>query len=123
MARGPPKHQEGASGVREAREDSMEGGGGAGHLGEVLLHGKTGGDVFWGRDISVVGTNGSKTRGSSCGIPETGNEVGGKNSERRFVAEGGGVKSASGRGDTTATNPLRQEAGISGRIGALVAYL
>ena len=38
-------------------------GGRAGHIGEVLLHGKTGGDVVWGRDISVVGTNGTKTRG------------------------------------------------------------
>ena len=39
------KHQEGTACVGAAWEDDIEGGGGAGHVGEVLLRVNTGGDV------------------------------------------------------------------------------
>ena len=70
----------------------------------------------------VVGANGAETGGSSCGVPATGDEVEGKNSEGRFMAEGGGGKRTSGSGDTTAPGLLGQEEGDSGGIGGLTAY-
>ena len=39
------------------------------------------------------------------------------------MAEGGGRKIISGRGDTTATDLLEKEAGGSGGMGGLAAYL
>ena len=83
-------------------EDSTEGGGRSGRLGKVLSPGDTCSVVVWGGELGVVGANGSDTRGSSCGVTETGNEVEGKNSEGRFVAEGGDRKSASGSEETIA---------------------
>ena len=62
----------------EAREDSMEGGGGAGHLGEVLSRGNTGGAVFWVEDLGVIRSNVAEAGGGSCGVPETGDEVKGE---------------------------------------------
>ena len=58
-----------------AWEDIAEGGGGAIHLGEVLLRINTSGDVVWRIDVGVVGANGAEAGGSSCGIPETVNKV------------------------------------------------
>ena len=41
---------------------------------------------FGGGDLGVIGANGAEARGISCGVPETGDEVEGKNSEGWFVA-------------------------------------
>ena len=73
--------------------------------------------------MGVVGANGAEARGGSCGVPETGDEVEGKKAEGPFVAEGGGGKSTSGSGDTTAPDLLGQEAGDSGGMGGLTADL
>ena len=56
-------------------------------------------------------------------VPETGNEVEGRNSEGRFVAEGGCGQSASGSGDITDPYLRGQEASNSGVMCRLVAYL
>ena len=73
--------------------------------------------------MGVIGANGSEARGSSCGVPETGEKVEIKKYEGRLVAEGGGRKSASGSRDTTAPDLLGQESGNSGGMGGLTAYL
>ena len=78
---------------------------------------------FGGGDLGVIGANGAEARGISCGVPETGDEVEGKNSEGRVVAEGGGGQNASGSRDTTAPDLLGQEAGESGKMGGLVEYI
>ena len=87
------------------------------------MHGDTGGVVVWGRDLSVVGVNGAEARGISCGVPETGDKVECKKAEGRFVAECDGGKSASGSGDATATDLLRQKAGDSGGMGGLTDHI
>ena len=71
----------------------------------------------------VVGANGTEAGGSSYRVPETGEEVGGEKAEGRLVSEGGDGQSASGSGDTTTSDLLGQEAGGSGRMGGLTAYL
>ena len=53
----------------------MEGGCGTGRLGKVLLRGNTGGAVVWGREVGVVGANGTDARESSYGVTETGEKV------------------------------------------------
>ena len=77
---------------------------------------------FWGRDVGVVGSNGTEVRGSACGFPETGDKVKGKEAEGRFVAEGGDGKSTSGREDTTTPYPLVQDTGNSGIVGGPTAH-
>ena len=101
----------------------MEGEVRTGRLGEVLSCGNTGGAVFWGGDLGVVGANGTEAGRTSCGVLATGDEVEEKKAEGRFVAEGGGRKSTSGSRDTTAPYLLGQEAGDSGRMGGLTAYI
>ena len=61
-----------------SREDATERGSRIGRLGKVLLRGDTGGVVVWGGDLIVVGANGAEARWSSCGVPETGDEVKGE---------------------------------------------
>ena len=78
---------------------------------------------FWGGDLGVVGANGTEAGRTSCGVLATGDEVEEKKAEGRFVAEGGGRKSTSGSRDTTAPYLLGQEAGDSGRMGGLTAYI
>ena len=56
-------------------EDAMEGGCGTGRLGKVLLRGNTGSAVVWGREVGVVGANGTDARESSYGVTETGEKV------------------------------------------------
>ena len=75
MAIGPLEHQECAAGMGASHEDATEGGGGTVRLGEVLSRGDTDGVVVWGGDLGVVGANGAEARGSSCGVPETGDKV------------------------------------------------
>ena len=48
----------------------------------------------------------TKYRGISCGVPNICDEVEGKKAEVWFVEKSGGVKSASGSGDTTAPDLL-----------------
>ena len=69
------EHQEGAEGVGPSKENATEGGCGAVHLGKVLSRGDTGGVFVWGEDLGVVGANGKEAVGSSCGVPEKGEEV------------------------------------------------
>ena len=66
---------------------------------------------------------GAQYGGIPCGVLDTGEEFEGKKSEGRIVAEGGGRQSYSGSGDTTAPDLLGQEAGNSGVMGGLTAYL
>ena len=63
------------AGVLEDWENALEGGGRAGHLGKVLSRGNTCGAVVCGRDVVVVGENGTEARGISCGFSKTGDEV------------------------------------------------
>ena len=70
-----------------------------------------------------VSANGAEAVRSPCGVPDTGYEVEGGDPEGRFVAGGGGGKIISGRRDTTAPDLLGQEAGDSGVMGSLTAYL
>ena len=106
-----------------SQEDALEGGGGTGHLGEVLYRGDTGSVVVWGKDLGVVCAYGTEFTGGSCGVNDTGDEVEGTNSEGQFVAEGGSRKIDSGIGDTTAPDLHGQEAGDSGGMGGLTAYI
>ena len=69
-----------------SQEDTVEGGGGSGHLRKVLSSRSTGGAVVWGGDVGVFGANESEARGNFCGVSETGDEVEGKKCEGRFVA-------------------------------------
>ena len=85
--------------------------------------GNTGSDVVRGEDLGVVGANVAEAGRSSCGFPATEDEVEGKKAEGKFVAEGGGGQSTSGSRDTTALDLLGQEAGESGEMGGLTAYL
>ena len=71
--------------------------------------------------MGVVGANGTEAGGSSCGVPEIGEKVGGKKYEVRFMAEGGGVQSTSGRGDTHSPDLLGQEIGNSRGMGGLTS--
>ena len=73
--------------------------------------------------MGVFGANGAEAIGNSCGVSETGDEVEGKKSEGRFVVEGCGKQITSGSGDTTAPDPLRQEAGESGGMGGPTAHI
>ena len=73
--------------------------------------------------MGAVGDNGTEVGRSSCGVTDTGDEVEGKKAEGRLVVEVGNGKSNSGIGDTTAMDLLRQEAGNSGGMGGLAAYL
>ena len=116
-------HQKGVGGVGPSQEYATDGGGGTGRLGEVLLRGDTFGVVFWGGDLGVIGASGAEDIGSSCGVLETGEKVEGKKDERRFMAEGGDRKSASGSGDTTAPDLLGQDTGNSVEMGVHMAYL
>ena len=109
--------------MRAAQEDATEGGGGAGHLGGFLLRVNTGSAVVWGGDVGVVGANGAETRGSSCGVTETGEKVKVKEAEGRFVAEGGNRKSTSGSGGTTTLDLLGQETVKSGGMGGPTAHI
>ena len=59
------------AGVGAAQEDATEGGCITGHLIDVLSRSNKYGAVFWGRDVGVVGSNGSEYRWSSCGVPVT----------------------------------------------------
>ena len=68
-----------------SQEDALEGGGGTGHLGEVLYRGDTGSVVVWGEDLGVVGANGTEFTGGSCGVHDTGDKVEGKKAEGRLV--------------------------------------
>ena len=123
LASGPPEHQEGMAGVGPSREDATEGGGGTGRLSEVLSHGDTGGVFLWGGYLGFFGANGAESRGSSCGVPETGDKVEVKNSKGRFAAEVGGKQITSESGVTTAPNLIGQEAGDSGGMGGFTAHL
>ena len=89
-----------------SHEDATEGRGETGRLGEVLSRGDTCGVVVCGVELSVVGDNGSEAGGSSCGVPDTGNEVEGKKAKGLLMEEGGGGQSASGCRDTTAPDLL-----------------
>ena len=73
--------------------------------------------------MGVFGTNGAEDIGSSYRVPETGDEVEGKNAEGRFVSEGGDGQSTSGSGDTTAPDLLGQESGDSGGMGVPTAHI
>ena len=53
----------------------MEGERGTIRLGEVLSRGDKSSVVVWGRYLSIVKANGAETRGSSCGVNDTGEEV------------------------------------------------
>ena len=101
----------------------MEGGSGAGHLGKVLLWCNTVGSVAWGGGAVVVGANGAESRGSLCGVPETGEKVKGKNSEGRFAVDGGSKNITSGSGGTTSPDLLGQEIGESGGMGGPTAHI
>ena len=68
-----------------SREDATEVGGKAGRFGKFILCGNAGDVVVWGGDSGVVGDNGAEAGGSSCGFPETGEEVEDKKSEGRIV--------------------------------------
>ena len=111
------------AGLGAAREYATEGGGGAHHMGEVLSRVSTGGADVWGRNMGVVGANGVEARGNSCGVPEIGGEVKGKEAEELFVAEGGGEQSTSGSGDTTTPDLIGQETGKSGGMGGPTAHI
>ena len=56
--------------------------------------------------MGVVGANDAVAIWSSCGFPETGDRVEGKQAEGRFVSEGGDRQSASRSGYTTAQDVL-----------------
>ena len=56
--------------------------------------------------MGVVGAYGAEARGSSCGVPDTGEKLEGKKAELWCVVEGGSGQSASGSGDTTAPDLL-----------------
>ena len=58
-----------------SQEDAMEGERGTIRLGEVLSRGDKISVVVWGRYLSIVKANGAETRGSSCGVNDTGEEV------------------------------------------------
>ena len=105
------------------REDSTEGGGGTGRIGNFLLRSHTGGTVVQGRDVGAVGANDTEAGRSSYGVPDTGDKFEGKKAEGRFVKEGGDRQSTSGSGDTTDPDLIGQEAGGSGGMGDLTAYL
>ena len=77
----------------------------------------TGGAFVRGRDVGSAGGR------SSFRVPYIGDKVEGKKAEVRFMVEGGGGKSTSGSGDTIVPDLLGQEAGGSGGIGGLTAYL
>ena len=111
------KHQEGAEGLGADRKDATEGGVRDEHLAKVLLRGNIGGAVVWVRDLSVVRDNGAEARGISCGVPETGDKVKGKEAEGRFLAEGGGKQITSGSGLTTDPDSLGQDIENSGEVG------
>ena len=104
-------------------EDATEVGGGSGCLRKALSRINTDGAVVSVREVGVIGTNGTEVIWSSCGVPETGDEVEGKNTEKQFVAESGDKQSTSGSGGTTALYLLGQEAGGSGAISGSMAYL
>ena len=92
-------------------------------ISEKLYHTMIQGVLFWGGVyLGVVGSNGVEAGRSSCGVLETGDKVEGKKDEGRFVAEGGGGKSDSSSGDTTAPDLLEQEEGGCGGMGGLMAY-
>ena len=57
------------------------------------------------------------------GVPEKGDKVEDKKAEGQFMAEGGSGKSASGSWYKISPYLLGQEAGDSGEMGGLVAYL
>ena len=101
----------------------MEGGSRAGDLGKVLLWCNIVGSVAWGGDAVVVGSNSAEFRGSLCGVPETGEKVKGKNSNGRFVVDGGSKTNNSGSGDTTSLNLLGQETGESGGMGGPTSHI
>ena len=65
----------------------------------ILSRGDTGGAVVWGVDVGVVGANGAEYRGSSCGVPETGEKVEGKKAKEGFMRK-------------LAANKLLQRAGL-----------
>ena len=73
--------------------------------------------------MGIFGASGAETRGSSCGVPETGDEVKGKNAEGRFVTEVGGEKITSGSGDTTAPDLFGKETGDSGGMGGSTDHI
>ena len=79
-----------------SQEDDTEEGDTAGRLGKVLSHSDTGGVVVCGGYLGFVSYNSAEAGRSSCGVPETGDEIEGKKAKGRIVAEGGGGKSASG---------------------------
>ena len=101
----------------------MEGGGVTDYLRKVLSRGDTVGVVVWVGDLGVFSANIAEARGSSCGVTDICDKVKVKKAEVRFVTEGGGGKSTSWIGDTTAPDLLGQEAGESGGMGGLADYL
>ena len=104
------------------QEVSTEGGGVAGHLGNVLSHRTSGSDDVWSVYVGAIGANGADVRGSSYGFPVTGNKVKGKAAEGRVMVEGGGKQSNSRSGDTTDPDLLGQETSKSGGVGGPTAY-
>ena len=76
----------------------LRGRGGTGRLGNFLSCGNPDFAVFWGRDLGVVVANVAEAGGSSYWVPATGDEVERKNSEGRFMAEGGGGNLIQGAG-------------------------
>ena len=110
------------SGVGEDWEFATEVGGVAGRIGTFLSRGTSGVAVVWSGDVGANGDNNVEVRGSSCGFPEIRNKVKGKAAEGRVVVEGGGKKSTSGSGYTTAPDLLGQETVNSGRVGEPTAY-
>ena len=91
-----------------AWEDTTYGGGGTVLLGKNVPRGNTGGAVVRCGDVVYVGANGAEAGRSLCGFTATGDKVEGEKSEGRFMVEGGGGQSTSGRGDTTAPGLLGQ---------------
>ena len=107
--------------MREAQEVATEGGGVAGRLKKVLSRGTPGGAVVWSGYVSDIGDNGAEVRGIPYRFPAIGKKVKGKAAEGRVVEEGGGKKSTSGSGYTTAPDLLGQETGNSGGGGGPTA--
>ena len=69
-----------------------------------------------------IGANVAEVRGSSYEFPARGNKVKDKLAEVRVVAKGGGKKSTSGSGYTTAPDLLGQETVNSCGVGEPTAY-
>ena len=72
--------------------------------------------------MGVVDTNGAEVRGSACGFTDTGDKVKVKESERRFVAEGGIGKSTSGIKETTAPELIGKETGESDGVSVPTSH-